>query len=94
MKTSKYVWAQRFTRTNHQLTPALTETVWVIFEFKDPTITNENINDYEEKAWEELYKQYPLWNCPYNQSNQPPNKLEELRYSFSSPFIEACHRLN
>lgn len=76
--TKKY--AQVFTRTNFSFEPPLREQVVVIM------ITNLAPGDieFEHKAWEALWVQYPTWKCPYHQGNPPPNEFETIRHGFSS----------
>lgn len=68
------------------------ESVWVVLETKynDSDIT---INEWEQDAWNALFKQYPIWNCPFNQSNPVKTIFEELRYRWSSPFLEESIKL-
>jgi hypothetical protein len=78
---------QKFTRTNFNVQDNPEEVVWVVVEI-DAELSDENIEEYDRKAWDALWEQYPIWSCPYNQSNPPPNAKEKLRHGWSSAFME------
>ncbi len=77
------IYAQRFRRFNHHVTPALEEHVVVIFETFVP-YENETLEEFEAIKWASLWEQYPSWVCPFHQSNPPPNALEAFRHGYSS----------
>jgi hypothetical protein len=77
------LYAQHFTRENFDIIPSLKEKVCVIFETDIP-FDDEHINEFKDVIWKELWKQYPLWNCPYHQGRRPPTLLLNWRHGFSS----------
>lgn len=77
------IYAQHFERFNYNHTKPLEEKVCVIFETDIPH-ENETLDEFEVVMWNALWEQYPLWECPYNASKQPPNMFEKWRHGFSS----------
>jgi hypothetical protein len=78
------LWMQKFERDNYHFSPTLHEEVVVLFE-ADPVVgsgEDGSLVKFEEAAYAALWKQYPIWICPYNASNRPPNIFELLRHSF------------
>jgi hypothetical protein len=62
------------------------ETVWVVLKTTIPWNDN-NIEKWEEAAWNALWEQYPSWACPFNQSKPVKTKFDRLRHCWSSAFI-------
>lgn len=73
-----------FSRSNFHYEPPLTEWVVVIVE---TAIPEEDYEEFDKVVWKALWKQYPMWKCPYHQGNPPPNEFEKLRHSFSSAML-------
>ncbi len=71
----------------------LKESVWVLVETKIDLEDDSKCDKWESVAWKALWKQYPQWECPYNQSNPPKTKFEKLRHCFSSVFIGTIETL-
>ena len=78
------VYAQQFERFNGDVEPTIEEKVWVVLEWV-------SLNEEPPPSgvfYEALWKQYPIWCPPYNQSNPPPNEFEKWRHGWSSVLIE------
>lgn len=75
---------QHFTRQNFNMRPPLDEEVCVVFETDIP-YDNDHIEEFDRLVWNELFRQYPIWRCPYHSQNPPPNDLEKWRHGFCSP---------
>ena len=78
------IYAATFERENWSAHPPIFEKVSVIFETAIP-FENETIEAFCTVMWSAMSVQYPIWSCPYNQSNPPPNPLEKWRHGFSTP---------
>jgi hypothetical protein len=81
------IYAATFTRQNFNFSPPLREEVVVVLKTKIP-FEDETINEFEKALWASLWKQYPVWRCPYHQGKPPPNQFENIRHGFSTPFQE------
>jgi len=72
--------------------PARKESVWVVLETKHDD-TDATIEEWEKDAWNALWKQYPIWQCPFNQGNPAKTDFDKLRYKWSSAFLEDVVRI-
>ena len=81
------VYAQKFIRGNWNQNVSLREEIFVIFE-TDLPYDDKNIVEFEREIWDALWKQYPIWSCPYDQKWPAPNKVERWRHNWSSPTME------
>jgi hypothetical protein len=82
------IYAQHFTRMNFRLNPPLQEEVCVVFETDLPDADEgAELEAMDALIWGHLWKQYPLWACPYHQGNPPPTDLAAWRHGFCSPHM-------
>ena len=67
-----------FTRFNPH-NSKIEEKVWVVVE---KVIHPNDKLKFEKEAYKQLFKQYPIWECPYGKINTP---FKNARHSWSSP---------
>ncbi len=89
---AKQFYAQAFERKNYYFPSVNSEQVVVIVETKYNPDSDDDLEKYERDAWAALFKQYPVWNCPFHQGKPPKTRFESLRHGWASPSIRE-HRL-
>lgn len=86
------IYSVHFERTNWGVIPPLNEHVYVILQTETP-FEDTTLEQFDAECWRALAEQYPLWICPYHQGNRPPSRFENIRHSFSSPWMRETKEL-
>jgi hypothetical protein len=77
-----------FERENFKLCPAVEEKVAVVFRSRtDCPDEGEPLERFEQRCYRELWRQYPIWKCPYHAGRPPRTVAESYRHGFSSALL-------